>query len=201
MKKFETVLDLLKAGGLHGHFQKAADHHAAMAKAHGEHAAFVKAKADAMSDDDAHKAYFGKAAECHAALEKLHKAHADHHAAMADNTDADKADAPADATKAAGAGDSATIAATADMGGFMRETMKAAMEELKSDPGFKETFKKMIADEAKKMLSGTVIPDHVKSAVDPATNPNLKLVPRPGGPSTEDAGPKVPLQHAHLVEE
>jgi len=207
MKKFETVEDLLKAGGLHSHFQKAAEHNTALAKAHGDHSAFLKAKADAMDDGDAHKAFFTKAADHHAMVAACYKAQAEHNTAMADNTDGDK-----EATKAAPAAPGTPAAAAAaalltsdaslgtEVGAFMKESFQGAMSELKNDPSFKEIFKNAVMAEAQKLLSGKVVPDGVHGAIPP--NPLLKLVPRPGGPSGDnEKEPEVPLEHAHMVED
>jgi len=216
--KVLTLEDLTKAaGGLGGHFGKAAAfhkaaaaHHEALHKHHSEMAAFSKGKHDAMDDGHEMKAYMGKAAEHHTAkaahhleLHKLHKAHAEDNQTMADTYNADKvagAQPPAATAPPAAAAGAAPPADAAPGNGVSKTidtTINAliakALESLDSDPKVAEKIQQIVLERVNQALGDKTIPSLVRGVLpDIPTGGSAALVPRPGQQiQTETVSPEL----------
>lgn len=202
MKKFESVMDLLKTGGLHDHFKKAASFHKAnhsahesIAKAHSDYAAVVKAKHDGMDDGDANKAFMKAHADFHLAkaahhtmLSALHKGYSDHHNAVADGMEDEKSAAARqkcahdiEMTKACDKCNrkAAEPASPLSLDNLFSGALKGEFDEFKKSDEFKTMLREVMRREAAKALGLELEPTKVFGTI--PTNQNITLVKRPGG--------------------
>lgn len=206
MKKFETVLDLLKVGGLADHYKKAASFHKAkasahdaIAKAHADHAALAKTHADGLDDGDTHKAFMKAHADLHvqkathhATLHALHKAHGDHLQTLAEGMTeenkaaGDKCEHDVEMTKACDKCNRKAVEASGavDLSSLFSGALKADFEEFRKGPEFKGMIQEYIRREASKALGLELEPTRVAGSI--PTNPDIRLVKRPGGFDPEE---------------
>lgn len=222
IKKFESVLDLLKVGGLADHYKKAASFHKAkagaheaMATAHTNQSAMVKAHADGLDDGDAHKAFMKAHADFHAAkaahhatLHALHKAHGDHLNTLSDGLDdGEKAAAAAgqkcehdlEMTKACEKCNrkAAEPSGSVDLSTLFSGALKADFEEFRKGPEFKGMIQQYIKREAAKALGLEMEPTQVRGTI--PSNP-LTLVKRPGGFDPEEQEDEIDASNPMAAE-
>ena len=202
-QELEKALAALKKGGdaMKSHMKMMAAHHDEMHKAHAEmcethkaHAGMCKAKADAMPDDHADKAYYSKVSEHHTTKAAHHEKMAAMHKACAEKlTKAGDGDftgdmppAPSGDGTPASLGDAGKATGVEDLikqttTGLVTESLKM----LKSDNTVQDAIRQMVLEGVKKALGGTAVPDSVR--LFPPTAPQgdllkgLTLVNRPGG--------------------
>jgi hypothetical protein len=191
----KTLEELAKEfSTLAGHFKKAAAHHEALHKAHAGMASqhtdlhtMHKAKADGLDDGHEMKAHLGKMAECHKALADHHTGASALHKAHAEYLDGLSAEGDGKAGKVDDLKKDVVVTQVADiqgsLGAFLSDAVKANMEELKSDPSFKELIKGAVLEGVKLQLANKVEPTNVRGALDDNPNvrkDNVKLILRPG---------------------
>ena len=197
MIKLDSSDELAKAaailnkamGSLHGHFKAAGAHHESLHAHHTTMAAAMKAKHDAMADDHEDKAFVGKLHEHHTQKAAIHKAHSDHCMSMSKEYEAAKAEEPttikAVTTPVSAAGNDTGEGVAALINKTTDSLVAKALEALNSDPKVAEKIQEIVLQRVNAALGDKIVPDNVRGVV--PTNPNLKLIPRPGDKAADGA--------------